>query len=198
VSFYNKEDVNDKNNTDIIDKIEQSARKLDQLLKDLINVTEETRPIQESFKDIKFNHVLNSVKESLESIIITEHIKIYSDFTKAPTVKFTNIHLHSIVLNLLSNAIKYRSPDREAEIHIRSYTKGKFIFLEITDNGLGIDMERNREKIFGLFQRFHENADGKGLGLFIINSIVIENGGKIEVESEVDKGTKFTVSFKNK
>ena len=197
-SFYNKEDVNDKRNPEIIDNIEKVARKLNQLLKDLINVTEDTRPIQESFTKIKFNHVLNSVKESLESTISSNKAKIYSDFKKAPTVNFTNIHLNSIILNLLSNALKYSSPERVPEIHIRSFKKGGFTCFQITDNGLGIDMKRNRDKIFGLFQRFHENTDSKGLGLFIINSIVVENGGKIEVESEVDKGTTFTVYFKNK
>ncbi len=197
-SFYNKDDVHDKNNLDIIDKVEQCGRKLEQLLKDLINVTEETQPIREVMKEIKFNHVLNSIKESLESIIITEHVKIFSDFSEATHVKFTNIHLHSIMLNLITNAIKYRSPEREPEIHLRSYIKGKFTYLEVADNGSGIDLRRHRDKMFGLFQRFHENADSKGLGLFIINSIAIENGGKITVESELGKGTTFTVSFKTK
>ena len=198
VGLYNRKDVLDKKNVGIMDMIDQSAKKLEQLLKDLINVTEETKPIGQEMKDLKFNHVLNSVRESLEGTIIKEHVHINSDFSMAPSVHYTSIHLHSILLNLLSNAIKYRSPEREPEIHIRSYAKGKFIYLEVADNGLGIDMKRNKDKIFGLFQRFHDNADGKGLGLFIINSIVIENGGKIEVESEVGKGTKFTVSFKNK
>ena len=196
--FYNKEDVNDQNNVGIIEKIEQSGRKLELLLKDLINVTEESSTIGQIKKEIKFNHVLNSIKESLERSIINEQVHFYSDFSAAPIVRFSSVHMVSIMLNLVTNAIKYRSPDREPEIHLRSYVKGKFTYLEIADNGIGIDLNRHTDKIFGLFQRFHDNPDSKGLGLFIINSIVIENGGKIDVESEVGKGTKFIVSFKNK
>ena len=134
----------------------------------------------------------------MDGTIISENVHIFSDFTEAPTVKFTSIHLNSIMLNLISNAIKYRSPDRDPEIHIRTYSKGKLTYLEVKDNGLGIDLERHKDKLFGLFQRFHDHADSKGLGLFIINSIVVENGGKIEVKSEINKGTTFTVSFKNR
>jgi signal transduction histidine kinase len=65
------------------------------------------------------------------------------------------------------------------------------------DNGIGIDLLRNRDKIFGLYQRFHSHADSKGLGLYLVKSQVESLGGSISVESEVDKGTTFTITFKN-
>jgi signal transduction histidine kinase len=66
------------------------------------------------------------------------------------------------------------------------------------DNGIGIDLERNRDKVFGLYQRFHDYPDSKGMGLYLVKSQVEAMGGTISIESEVDKGTTFTLTFKNK
>ncbi len=63
--------------------------------------------------------------------------------------------------------------------------------------GIGIDMERNRDKIFGLYQRFHNHPDSKGLGLYLVKSQVETMGGTIEVDSKVGKGTTFTITFNN-
>ncbi len=72
------------------------------------------------------------------------------------------------------------------------------VILSISDNGLGIDLKRHQNNIFGLYQRFHSNEDGIGLGLFIVKSQVISAGGSIEVNSEVDKGTIFSITFREK
>jgi len=69
--------------------------------------------------------------------------------------------------------------------------------LSFKDNGIGIDMERNKNKIFGLYQRFHNHPDSKGLGLYLVKSQVESMNGSIDVESEVGKGTTFTITFKN-
>ena len=66
------------------------------------------------------------------------------------------------------------------------------------DNGIGIDLERNRTKVFGLYQRFHNYPDSKGLGLYLVKSQVETMGGTIEIDSEVNIGTTFTLTFKNK
>ena len=68
--------------------------------------------------------------------------------------------------------------------------------LDFKDNGIGIDLERNADKIFGLYQRFHNYPDSKGLGLYLVKSQVETMGGTITVESEVNKGTTFTITFK--
>ncbi|MDB5193081.1 MAG: hypothetical protein JWQ96_2644 [Segetibacter sp.] len=112
-------------------------------------------------------------------------------------IMFNSAYFHSIILNLLTNAIKYRNTRRNLVIDIRSYVVNDYTIIKVRDNGIGIDLNRYRDRVFGLYQRFHSNVDGKGLGLFIIKSQVTALGGKIEVESEVGKGTTFTLSFKN-
>jgi signal transduction histidine kinase len=69
--------------------------------------------------------------------------------------------------------------------------------LEVKDNGMGIDIERFKDKLFGLFQRFHTHTEGTGIGLHMIHSIVESYGGKIYVDSEVDKGTTFKIYLDN-
>jgi len=70
--------------------------------------------------------------------------------------------------------------------------------LSIEDNGIGIDLKKYDENLFGMYKTFHQNEDAKGLGLFIAKNQIEALGGKIEVKSEVDKGTTFTIFFKHK
>ena len=101
-----------------------------------------------------------------------------------------------ILLNIVSNAIKYRSEDRKLKISIKVHSEGNCLNLEIEDNGIGIDMIKNKDKIFGLYQRFHNYPDSKGLGLYLVKSQIEAMGGSIEVESQVNKGTQFSLTFK--
>ena len=108
----------------------------------------------------------------------------------------TKVTWESILLNLLTNAIKYRSPDKPPVLNISTKKEDGVIRLYFTDNGLGIDLDRYGDRLFGLYQRFHDHADSKGLGLYIVNSQVRAMGASIEVLSEVNKGTTFIITFK--
>ena len=60
---------------------------------------------------------------------------------------------------------------------------------------MGIDLERYKDRIFGMYQRFHAGKEGKGLGLYMIKAQVLAMGGKIEVESQIEIGTIFKLYF---
>lgn len=68
--------------------------------------------------------------------------------------------------------------------------------LVVSDNGLGIDVERYRDKLFSLYKRFHLHVEGKGMGLYLVKTQMTSLGGRIEVESEVNEGTTFRAYFK--
>lgn len=105
-------------------------------------------------------------------------------------------YLESVILNLITNAMKYKSPERPAELKIISGTKGGYAFLRFEDNGLGIDLDRHGSKLFGMYKTFHSHPEARGIGLFISKNQIEAMGGKIEVESELNKGTKFTAYFR--
>jgi signal transduction histidine kinase len=81
-------------------------------------------------------------------------------------------------------------------IKINSYFSGSYSVLEVSDNGLGIRPE-HKDKIFGMFKRLYDHVEGTGIGLYIVKRMIDNSGGKIEVESEIDKGTTFRVYFLN-
>ena len=98
----------------------------------------------------------------------------------------------------MTNSLKYNDETRILKITISSKIIDDKVLIVFKDNGIGIDLERNRDKVFGLYQRFHNYPDSKGLGLYLVKSQVETMGGAISIDSEVNKGTTFTLTFKNK
>jgi signal transduction histidine kinase len=96
---------------------------------------------------------------------------------------------------LLTNSIKYKSETKKLKISITIKKTNNSTILKFKDNGIGIDLKRNSEHIFGLYQRFHDYPDSKGLGLYLVKSQIESLGGTIAIESEVNKGTEFTLTF---
>lgn len=103
-------------------------------------------------------------------------------------------YLYSIFYNLLSNSIKYRSEERSLQVDIVCYTgEHGGPTITFTDNGSGFDMFKAGSDIFQLYKRFHTNQRGRGIGLFLVKTHVEAMSGKIEVTSEVNFGTRFTI-----
>lgn len=89
----------------------------------------------------------------------------------------------------------YKSPDRDPIITLSSSRENGYTILSINDNGLGIDLKKHGDKLFGMYKTFHDNADSKGIGLFLSKNQMEAMGGKIITASEVGKGTTFNLHF---
>lgn len=87
-------------------------------------------------------------------------------------------------------------PGKSPVISISSRIQDGVNQLVVTDNGLGFDMKKVKDKIFGLHQKFHNHVDSRGIGLYLVHNHVTSLGGKITVESKVNQGTTFVISFK--
>ena len=127
--------------------------------------------------------------------MIREKAVVNTDFSKVEAINYIPAYMESIMLNLITNAIKYKHPDRSPIINIRTYTKNAKPVLEISDNGLGIDMDKFGDNLFGMYKTFHYNSDAVGIGLFITKNQIEALHGDIKVESEVNKGTLFRIFF---
>jgi signal transduction histidine kinase len=97
---------------------------------------------------------------------------------------------------LITNAIKYTKPSQAPHITIYSKRENGITQLIVSDNGMGFDTEKVKDKIFGFRQKFHEHSDSKGIGLYLVNNHIAALGGKIVVESQPNQGAKFIISFK--
>jgi signal transduction histidine kinase len=103
--------------------------------------------------------------------------------------------LYSVFYNLISNSIKYCQKGVSCIIAIKSKLEKNKLTLIFKDNGMGIDLEKKGDQVFGLYKRFHTNIDGKGVGLFMVKTQVEALGGKISITSGVNKGTTFKIEF---
>jgi signal transduction histidine kinase len=183
---------------EILNGFNKSTHLLNDTINDLVKVIiiKDNPSIQKEAVLIKeiFENVFNQLSFQIE--LYKPIIKL--NFEKVSIININKAYIESILLNLLTNAIKYRSENRKLKIIITANQVDNQVELTFKDNGIGIDLERNRDKIFGLYQRFHNYPDSKGLGLYLVKSQVETMGGTISIESEVNKGTSFTLTFKNK
>lgn len=170
----------------------------DNLIVKLDDLIEMLRSKHESYavhEQLTFKQVYNQVVKNLSADIKKSNVVLNYDFSEAPSIKYPKSYMESILQNLISNAIKYRSPKRTPHISVKTFSMNDQIYMEVNDNGLGIDLKKHGENIFGIYQTFHDNNNSKGVGLYITKAQVVAMGGNIEVESTPDAGTTFLITF---
>ncbi len=197
MGLYDSVDPLNIENPQVMKRMNQSLNYLHITLNDLIKMLVEKKTLNDDIIQVSFQQVLDSVIHSIETQVLKSNVVFNVDFAMTPTMVYPQSHIQSILLNLITNAIKYRAPERDPLIEIKTTKESGMVIISVKDNGLGIDLAKYKEKLFGFYQRFHERIEGKGLGLFIIKSQVEAHGGKIEVESEVGIGTTFHISLKD-
>jgi len=180
----------------MIHMFHKSLNQLHETIHDLSEVVRVQKQKDREMKPVNLYDLLNDVSVSLQEVIRETGARIHADFSEAPAIIFARSSLKSIFYNLINNAIKYRSPDRVPEINISTRQNGNFIELRIADNGIGIDMNKHQNKLFQMFKRFHNHVAGSGLGLYIVNRLLTNQGGYIHIDSTLDEGTTFYLYFK--
>jgi len=188
--------IKDENCLSLFKAFKESTFQLNDTLNDMIEVVLVKKMINITLKEISFEEVYHKSIQLLQTQVPQLGEILTADFTAVPLVYFDAVYLENIFTNLISNAVKYAAPERPLQIKIKAYFKDDTIQLECTDNGIGMDMEVVKDKIFGLYQRFHNNEDAKGLGLYMVQSQLNALGGSIGVNSTLNKGTTFTLTFK--
>lgn len=181
---------------EIMEGFSKSTHLLNETINDLVKVVIIKDNPSINKEEVSIREVFDNVYDQLSLLVNLHKVDLYVQLEQVSILNINKAYLESIFLNLLTNAIKYRNPNKQLKISVTSHAVEDTVELVFTDNGIGIDLQRNRDKIFGLYQRFHNYPDSKGLGLYLVKSQVESMGGTISVESNVDVGTTFTLIFK--
>ncbi|ADR22604.1 hypothetical protein MATR_35500 [Marivirga tractuosa] len=179
----------------IVSKIKEEGDSLDAVIKDLNAILDLRKEAEKNQEWIDLSERLEQTKRILKNSIEISNAEIQFDNSVFKEIKSNPTYIDSIFYNLISNAIKYRSEKRKLIIEITTRIEDDKKYIIFSDNGVGIDLEKNREKIFGMYKRFHTHVEGKGLGLYLVKSQMEILGGEINVESKLEEGTTFTLVF---
>jgi PAS domain S-box-containing protein len=175
--------------------LNKSVNTLDETIRHLNNVLSIQDNTNLPKKLLNVKDEINKVLEIIQIQVSSSNASVHCNLFNEEYITTNPAYFESILLNLLTNAIKYRSPDRNPNIYISLTKEGDYKTLVVEDNGLGIDLDKYQDQLFGMYKTFHGNKDAKGLGLFITKTQIESIRGKIEVKSAIGVGTTFRVYF---
>ncbi|TXE03395.1 PAS domain S-box protein [Subsaximicrobium wynnwilliamsii] len=175
----------------------ESVKNLQETLSHLDDIRTVQSSQKKDLKALPLHDYINHAIYNVAGIARKQDVVISNNVDTSLKVRAIAAYLDSIILNFLSNAIKYKSQDRLPKIEISSRYEDSYAIIDIKDNGIGIDLDKHGHQLFTLNATFSDHEDSRGIGLFITKNHIESIGGKIEVESELGKGTCFSVYLKN-
>lgn len=194
IGLYHDAD-DDEERATYIQMLKEVIANATQTLNELIEVVQVKKDVNREKERIWLEESLRRSREVLVADIEQCKAVVEHDFAAAQYVEYPKIYIDSIMQNLLSNAIKYRDESRQLYVRFETFVSEGRVMLVVSDNGLGIDMKKHADKLFGFRKTFHKNKDSKGLGLFITRNQVEAMGGNIVAESTPGIGTRFIITF---
>ncbi len=174
--------------------VESAIRKMQSIISELTDTRKKEHKYKAEEELLNFEHIWEDVRLTLSDNISKSGAVIRTE-VKVSEITFSRRKLRSIIYNLVSNAIKFSSPERRPEIIIKTKREKNFIIISVKDNGIGIDAS-NHDAIFSKYFRMENAIEGTGIGLYLVNEILKNSGGKIELNSEVGKGSEFQMFLK--
>jgi PAS domain S-box-containing protein len=180
----------------LIEHAVSSAHRMEGLLKDLLAYTQAADAPQGPAAYTDANEVCRKTVATFEAKIAQSGARI--DCDPLPVLAIHEVHLTQLFQNLIGNALKYCGPE-PPRVHISAERSDGLWKLTVADNGIGID-PAYKNQVFGIFQRLHGGGkySGSGIGLAICQKIVQRYGGRIWVESELGRGSRFMFTLPEK
>lgn len=194
--LFDFQNTNSQENQEIIQHIGRVSKHLDQIIRDLNEILSTEGKIDEAATEMNLRHEVDRVCEELSNEIINNNAQLNINLIDVYKVKGVRGYLFSILHNLLENALKYRHPDRDPRIEIGAKMEQNGYSIWVKDNGMGIDLSKDGEKLFKLKSRINDSeVQGMGMGLFLVKSHSEQLGGKVDVESQLGEGSCFRILF---
>ncbi len=183
----------DEDGQNILLSIIRNSKKMGELIDDLLAFSKLGRK-QVTMADIDMESLVQQVIEEL----------VFDEMDTVPVVQISALQctkgdealIKQVWINLVSNAVKYSKNKKQSHIEIGSVKKGDKVIYSVKDNGAGFDMQYY-DKLFGVFQRLHsqEEFEGTGIGLAIVQKIVLRHNGAVWAESTLNEGSVFYFSL---
>lgn len=186
----------EKERSELMQHLKKVSRSLNDTLYNLNEVVSIRNNINLIMEPLNLLDYINQALKVQSELIAIKKAEIINKVSSESMVNCNPAYLESILLNFISNAIKYSHPDRIPVLEIEANQQQDHMVLSFTDNGIGIDLQRNKDKLFGMYKTFSNNPDARGIGLFITKNQIDAIGGRVEVESQLGKGTRFSIYFK--
>lgn len=185
-------DCEAEESAELLSKIKGTSELIIQTLNDLKEVIEVQLNKNITFNNCSLQRVAEHCLQLLQPQIESSNANIFTQFDVAE-ISFPKVYMESIFYNLISNALHFRNESRPLHISITSIRINNKTILRFADNGMGINLQRYKEDVFKYKRIFHKGHNGRGLGLFLVKSQVEACAGKINVESDGENGTVFSI-----
>ena len=176
--------------------IQRQAKKMSELINQIMELSKIEKQFIIPTKKINFSEIIEKILLDYKNLIDKKNIKISKEIEENIFIIGDKIMIERLLDNLLNNAMKFT----KNEIKIKLYSENENCILEVEDNGIGMS-EEFKNLIWGRFYQINDSRNKKinkgfGLGLFLVSKIIEQHNAVINVESELNKGTKFIAKFK--
>ncbi|MCM8569530.1 PAS domain S-box protein [Gramella jeungdoensis] len=190
------EDYPEQKRNELMEMLVAASKRLSETINHLNEVSLINTTTEKKLTALNLRHAVNNTMDSISALIQKYDVLIENEIPGDYEVLCIPSYLESIILNFATNAINYRSVKRQPRVRFQAEKNNGYINLIIEDNGVGINLNKNSDKIFGMYKTFHKGKSSRGIGLFITKNQIEAVGGKVKAESKVGKGSRFTISFK--
>ncbi|MDX1364376.1 MAG: PAS domain-containing protein [Arenibacter latericius] len=161
-------------------------------LNDIVTINSESTTNK---KEVDLNKQVHKTLKHLNPLLEENNATVITAIPLGTSLQVIPSYLDNMLIQIISNSIKYKKPNVRPEIKLSLSYVQNYTVLSIEDNGIGLDMKKYGEKLFGMYKTFHEHNDAKGLGLYIVKNQIEAMNGKINAQSQVNVGTTINLYF---
>lgn len=192
------QEKNESEKNNILNMLTDASDNLLVTLENLNEVVAINTNVNLDKKPISLKNKIDFVVDNLSAYLDKNNAKVRNIVCDSTKIQVIPAYIDSILMNFITNSVRYKDPQRDANITLSAKNEEGYTVLSVADNGLGMDLEKYGDKLFGMYKTFHNHCDARGIGLYITKNQIEAMNGKVDVESEVGIGTTFNIYFKDK